>query len=72
MVKPEGSHQDNQLVKSKLSVEKKGMVSCHKRASARLGMCLYLAVVTWGGSKALASGGNEQVLSSLQATITGE
>ena len=65
MVKPVGSHQDNQLVKSKLSVEKKGMVSCNKRASVRLAMCLYLAVVTRGGSKALASGGNKQVSSSL-------
>ena len=47
MVKPAGSHQDNQLVKIRLSVEIRGIVSCHKRKSVRLAMCLYLAVVTW-------------------------
>ena len=53
MVKLVGSHQYNQLVTIKLSVEMKGVFSCHKGASARLAMCLYLAVVTWEGSKAL-------------------
>ena len=62
----------NQLVTIKLSVDKKGMASCHEGGSARLAMCLYLAVVTWEGSKALAFGGSRHVVSSLEATFIGE
>ncbi len=72
MVKMVGSHQYNQLVTIKLSVEIKGMVSFHEGESARLAMCLCLALVTWEGSKALASGGSRQVASSLEATFNGE
>ena len=72
MVKRVGRHHYNQLVIIKLSVEIKGVVSCHEGASARLGMCLYLAVVAWEGSKALASGGSRKVASSLEATFIGE
>ena len=72
MVKLVGSHQYNQLMTIKLSVEIKGMVSCHEGVSARLAMCLYLAVVAWEGSKALASGGSRQVVSSLEATFISE
>ncbi len=46
MVKLVGSHQYNQLVTIKLSVEIKWVVSYHEGASARLAMCLYLTVVT--------------------------
>ncbi len=62
----------NQLVTIKLSVEIKGMVSCHEGASARLAMCLYLTVVSWEDSQALVSGGGRQVTSSLGATFIGE
>ena len=55
MVKLVGSHQYNQLVTIKLSVEIKWVVSYHEGASARLAMCLYLIVVTWEGSKAVAA-----------------
>ena len=72
MVKMVGSHQYNQLVTINLSVEIKWVVSYQKGASARLAMCLYLTVVTWEGSKALASGVSRQVAPSLEATFIGE
>ena len=57
MVKMLGSNQYIQLVANKLSVEIKVMVSCQEGVSARLAMQLHLAVGSWEGSKALASGG---------------
>ncbi len=72
MVKLVGSHQYNQLVTIKLSVEIKGVVSCHEGASARLVMCLYLKVVSWEVFQALAFGGSIQVATSLGATFIGE
>ena len=72
MVKIVGSNQYNQQVTINPSVEIKWMVSYHEGASARLAMCLYLTVVTWEGSKALASGGSRQVAPSLEATFIGE
>ena len=72
MVKLVGSHQYNQLVTIKLSVEIKRVVSCYEGASARPEMCLYLKVTTWEGSKALASGNSRKVALSLEATFIGE
>ena len=72
MVKIVGSNQYNQRVTINPSVEIKWVVSYHEGASARLAMCLYLTVVTWEGSKALASGGSRQVAPSLEATFIGE
>ncbi len=72
MVKLVGSHQDNQLMTIKLSVEIEVMVSCHKGGSAILAMCLYLTVVSWEDYQVLVSGGSRQVASSLGATFIGE
>jgi hypothetical protein len=69
VVKMVGSHQYNQLVTINLIVEIKWVVSYHEGGSARLPMCLYLTVVPWKGSKALASGGSRQVAPSLEATF---
>jgi hypothetical protein len=71
VVKMVGSHQYNQLVTINLSVEIKWVVSYHEGGSARLAMCLYLTVVPWEGSKALASGGSRQVAPSSGATFIG-
>ncbi len=71
MVKMVRGHQYNQLVTINLSVEIKWVVSYHEGASARLAMCLYLTVVIWEGSKALASGGSRQVAPSSEATFIG-
>ncbi len=72
MVEIVRSNQYNQWVKINHIVEIKWVVSYHEGASARLAMCLYLTVVTWKGSKALAFGGSRQVAPSLEATFIGE